>query len=617
MRTSCRVLSTALLLAVATSRPTVRRCPDRRRFAHGPRHRSQRRRRPRRDRHGHQPGHERGLHGDLERGRQLHDHLAAGRHLRGQGRADRLQDADHAADPARGEADRAPRLQAGGRRARGDGRGHGESPVLQTESATVGEVISGTTLVALPLNGRNTGQLIAAAPGRRHAEPRLVHGGPQLRRRRTALRERQPRADQQLHDRRRRHERVDRQPRGLPAEPGRAGRDQRRDQQLRGRHRQRGRRRHQQRHQVGLEPVPRQRVRVLPQQRHGRELLVNNRSNAAKPERRQDIYGGTLGGPLVKNKLFFFANYQGTRFDAPGFETHFGRARQRGATAICRASPRHPRPATGLAFAGNQIPAGRISPIARSILSNTALYPLPNRNVSGGVTGNYVGETLTTIARQPGRRARSTGTRRTTTRSSDASRIAEFQSRTDKRAFPLLLGSLHGRAVPQSGVQLEPRLQSVGRQRAARRLQPDHDRERHPRLGRRRQRQRDVRDCGRAADPGPELDRMGRRPDDDRRRRERHRHARQDLSDQREAHLAQGPPLAEVRRPVAALRPAALLRGQQRAARPLRLQRRVHRIRVLRLPARPGGRARAAAASRTPGRTCTTASRSSSRTTSS
>ena len=50
-----------------------------------------------------------------------------------------------------------------------------ESQVLQTESATVGEVISGTTLTALPLNGRNTGQLVAAAARRGHAEPELVH----------------------------------------------------------------------------------------------------------------------------------------------------------------------------------------------------------------------------------------------------------------------------------------------------------------------------------------------------------------------------------------------------------------------------------------------------------
>ena len=41
----------------------------------------------------------------------------------------------------------------------------GESPVLQTENATVGEVISGTTLQALPLNGRNSGQLSLLLPG--------------------------------------------------------------------------------------------------------------------------------------------------------------------------------------------------------------------------------------------------------------------------------------------------------------------------------------------------------------------------------------------------------------------------------------------------------------------
>ena len=51
---------------------------------------------------------------------------------------------------------------------------------------------------------------------------------------------------------------------------------------------------------------------------------------------------------------------------------------------------------TGAAFSGNQIPLGRISPIARSILTDLSLYPLPNRVVTG-VTGNYVGETLQTI----------------------------------------------------------------------------------------------------------------------------------------------------------------------------------------------------------------------------
>src|SRR5215470_14651615 len=40
-----------------------------------------------------------------------------------------------------------------------------EAPVLQTESATVGEVISGNTVQSLPLNGRNTGQLSLLLPG--------------------------------------------------------------------------------------------------------------------------------------------------------------------------------------------------------------------------------------------------------------------------------------------------------------------------------------------------------------------------------------------------------------------------------------------------------------------
>jgi hypothetical protein len=47
-----------------------------------------------------------------------------------------------------------------------------EAAVLQTESATVGEVISGTTVQALPLNGRNTGQLALLLPGALTPSPR-------------------------------------------------------------------------------------------------------------------------------------------------------------------------------------------------------------------------------------------------------------------------------------------------------------------------------------------------------------------------------------------------------------------------------------------------------------
>ena len=63
----------------------------------------------------------------------------------------------------------------------------------------------------------------------------------------------------------------------------------------------------------------------------------NNRSGAPKQERKQHIYGGTLGGPIIKDKLFFFADYQGSRQDAPGLRAPRRSRPRRGAAATCRA----------------------------------------------------------------------------------------------------------------------------------------------------------------------------------------------------------------------------------------------------------------------------------------
>src|SRR4030095_11233641 len=44
----------------------------------------------------------------------------------------------------------------------------------------------------------------------------------------------------------------------------------------------------------------------------------NNRGGAEKKELSQHIFGATIGGPIKKGKIFFFADYQGFVRDEPG-----------------------------------------------------------------------------------------------------------------------------------------------------------------------------------------------------------------------------------------------------------------------------------------------------------
>jgi hypothetical protein len=121
--------------------------------------------------------------------------------------------------------------------------------------------------------------------------------------------------------------------------------------------------------------------------------FFTNRSGGTNPAFARNVYGGTLGGPIVKDKAFFFVDYQGTR------------QRQRGSTSatvipvdfrtgnLARYPTAIKDPLTGTPFPGNQIPLNRIvNPVAKALFASPQLYPLPNNPGTGSlkVTNDYL-----------------------------------------------------------------------------------------------------------------------------------------------------------------------------------------------------------------------------------
>jgi hypothetical protein len=111
--------------------------------------------------------------------------------------------------------------------------------------------------------------------------------------------------------------------------------------------------------------------------------FFTNRNRQAKPKDNQNQFGGSLGAPILRDKLFGFFNYEGTRIKkGVGRTSTVPLANERigdfsaaaGTVAGVTYGPVID-PETGLPFPNNQIPSDRIDPFAAKIM---ALFPLPN-----------------------------------------------------------------------------------------------------------------------------------------------------------------------------------------------------------------------------------------------
>ncbi|HEX4322166.1 MAG TPA: TonB-dependent receptor [Acidobacteriaceae bacterium] len=116
-------------------------------------------------------------------------------------------------------------------------------------------------------------------------------------------------------------------------------------------------------------------------------------------------FGGTFGGPIFHDKLFFFIDYMGFRTHSAGLTTASvpTQAFRNGDLSSLLTLPipvqlydtTNINPATGrpTPYANNQIPI--TSPVAQYLFSNTSAYPLPNRAADPsdptGIYNNFVG----------------------------------------------------------------------------------------------------------------------------------------------------------------------------------------------------------------------------------
>src|SRR5438876_1323713 len=134
--------------------------------------------------------------------------------------------------------------------------------------------------------------------------------------------------------------------------------------------------------------------------------FFDNSSGLARPPFTQNQFGANVGGPVLKDRLFFFSSYEGFRQRqgnvflgwVPTQAERGGDFSQVGSTHTTSVLPIYDpltstncissNPTCRTAFMGNVIPTGRIDPTAQALLS---YMPMPNQvgNPNGNFAENY------------------------------------------------------------------------------------------------------------------------------------------------------------------------------------------------------------------------------------
>ena len=123
---------------------------------------------------------------------------------------------------------------------------------------------------------------------------------------------------------------------------------------------------------------------------NGNSLNARSFFASTVPFRAYNDFAASAGGPVKKNKLFFFVDYEGSREAAKTvniMDVPLPAWRSGDFSSLLSRGTIVKNPFTGQPFAGNQIPSSLISSVSQK--AQDYYYPLPNTGAPGALSSNW------------------------------------------------------------------------------------------------------------------------------------------------------------------------------------------------------------------------------------